>query len=92
VAAEAKTKGSVAAAMADMRIVEAENELRVKRANLAAEANRNEAISVLATDIARVEEQQKLERLRLEMNKSKYEADIVIPARAERSKRAEGYR
>jgi flotillin len=84
VAAEAKTKGSVAAAMADMRIVEAENELRVKRANLAAEANRNEAISVLATDIARVEEQQKLERLRLEMNKSKYEADIVIPARAER--------
>ncbi|MBN1226425.1 MAG: flotillin family protein [Deltaproteobacteria bacterium] len=84
VAAEAKTKGSVAAAMADMRIVEAENELRVKRANLAAEANRNEAISVLATDIARVEEQQKLEKLRLEMNKSKYEADIVIPARAER--------
>jgi flotillin len=84
VAAEAKTKGSVAAAMADMRIVEAENELRVKRANLAAEANRNEAISVLATDIARVEEQQKLERLRLEMNKSKYEADIVIPARAEK--------
>jgi len=84
VAAEAKKKGNVAEAVADMSIVDAENELRVKKADLAAVSNRAEAKSKVASDIARIGEEQKLEKQRVEMNKSKYEADVVIPARAEK--------
>jgi flotillin len=84
VAAEAKKKGSVAEAVADMSIVDADNELRVKKADLSTVANRAEARAQVAGDIARVEEEQKLEAQRVEMNKSKYEAEVIVPARAEK--------
>ncbi len=84
VAAEAKRKGNVAEAEANVNIVEAENKLRIRRADLDAEALRVEARAKLAGDIARVEEEQKLETQRVEMNKSKYEADVIVPARAEK--------
>jgi len=84
VAAEAKKKGNVAEAVADMSIVDAENELRVKKADLATVANRAEAAAKVAGDIARVAEEQKLEEQRVKMNKSKYEADVIVPARAEK--------
>jgi flotillin len=84
VAAEAKKKGRVAEHEADVTIVEAENKLRVKRADLAAEAHRFEAKAKVAGEITRIEEEQKLEEQRVEMNKHKYEADVVVPARAEK--------
>ena len=84
VAAEAKKTGNVAEAEADMTIVEAENSLRVKRADLAAEANRVEARATVAGDIARIEQEQKLQEKRVATNKHKYEADVIVPARAER--------
>ncbi len=84
VAAEAKKKGRVAEHEADVSIVEAENKLRVKRADLAAEAHRFEAKANVAGEIARVEEEQRLEGQRVEMNRFKYEADVVVPARAEK--------
>jgi flotillin len=84
VAAEAKKRGNVAEHNADISIVEAENRLRVRKADLAAEANRFEARSKVAGEIARVEEEKKLEEQRVEMNKSKYDADMVVPARAEK--------
>jgi len=84
VAAEAKKTGNVAEAEANMTIVEAENRLRVKRADLAAEANRVESRATVAGDIARIEEEQKLEEKRVATNKYKYEADVIVPARAER--------
>lgn len=84
VAAEAKKKGNVAEAVADMTIVEAENELRVKKADLASVANRAEARAKVAGDIARVAEEQKLEEQRVKMNRSKYEAEVIVPARAEK--------
>ncbi|MGD8229680.1 MAG: SPFH domain-containing protein [Desulfobacteraceae bacterium] len=84
VAAEAKKKGRVAEHEADVTIVEAENKLRVRRADLAAEAHRVEAKANVAGEIARIEEEQKLEEQRVEMNKHKYEADVVVPARAEK--------
>jgi flotillin len=84
VAAEAKKKGNVAEAVADMSIVEAENELRVKKADLAAKANRAEATAKVAGDIARIAEEQKLEEQRVKMNMSKYEAEVIVPARAEK--------
>jgi flotillin len=82
VAAEAKKKGSVSESEAEMNIVEAENKLQILRAELAAEANRAEAKAQVAKKIAEVEEQQKLETRRVEMNKSRYQADVVVPAEA----------
>jgi flotillin len=84
VAAEAKKKGNVAEAVADMSIVEAENDLRVKKADLATVANKAEARVKVAGDIMRVGEEKKLEEKRVEMNKSKYEAEVIVPARAEK--------
>jgi len=84
VAAEAKKKGNIAEAVADMSIAEAENELRVKRAELAGVANRAEARARVAGDIERVSEEQRLEEQRVKMNKSKYEAEVIVPARAEK--------
>jgi flotillin len=82
--AEAKKRGSVSEQEAEMSIVEAENKLQVLRAELAAEVNRAEAKAQVAQEITRVEEQQKLEAQRVEMNKSKYEADVVVPAQAQK--------
>jgi len=82
VAAEAKKRGSVAESESEMNIVEANNKLQVLRAELAAETNRAEAKAQVARAIAEVEEQQKLEARRVEMNKSKYQAEVVVPAEA----------
>jgi flotillin len=84
VAAEAKKKGSVAESEAEMNIVEADNKLHVLRADLAADTNRAEAKASVAREIAKVEEEQKLEVQRVEMNKKKYEADVVVPAEADK--------
>jgi len=84
VAAEAKKKGDVAEATAEMSIVEAENELRVKRADLASKANAAEARAQVAGDIARISEEQKREEQRITMNTHKYEAEMIVPARAEK--------
>jgi len=84
VAAEAKKRGSVAESESEMNIVEANNKLQVLRAELAAETNRAEAKAQVARSIAEVEEQQKLEARRVEMNKSKYQAEVVVPAAAQK--------
>jgi flotillin len=84
VSAEAKKKGNVAEAGEEMIIVDAENKLRVKRAELASRANQSEERAKVAGAIARVEEEQKLESQRVELNKMKYQADIIIPAQAEK--------
>jgi len=84
VAAEAKKKGDVAEAEAGITVVEKENQLRVRKADLATEANRVEAKSKVAGDIARIEEEQILEGQRVKTNEMKYEADVIIPARAEK--------
>jgi flotillin len=84
VAAEAKKKGSVAESESQMNIVAANNKLQVLRAELAAETNRAEAKAQVARAIAEVEEQQKLEAHRIEMNKSKYQAEVVVPAEAQK--------
>jgi len=84
VAAEAKRKGSVAEYEAQLAVIEAENSYKVKRAELEAKANSAEAKALVASDIARITEEEKLESARVDMNKKKYEAEVVIPAKAER--------
>jgi len=84
VSAEAKKKGNVAEAEADIVIVEVENRLKVRKADLAVEANSAEARAKVAGDIARTEEEQRLEQQRVVVNKRKYEAEVIVPARAEK--------
>jgi flotillin len=84
VAADAKKRGSVAESESEMNIVEANNKLQVLRAELAAETNKAEAKAQVARAITEVEEQQKLEARRIEMNKSKYQAEVVVPAEAQK--------
>jgi flotillin len=84
VAAEQKRRGSVAEAEAEVVIADAENKLRVHRATLAAETNRAEQRARVAGEIARVEEEQSLEAVRVEMNRKRYEADTIVPAEAEK--------
>lgn len=84
VAADAKKKGSIAEYQADVAVVEAENKYKVKRAELAAEVNRAESRAVVAKGIAQAQEEEKLESARVKLNKSKYEADTVVPAAAEK--------
>ncbi|MEE2839205.1 MAG: SPFH domain-containing protein [Acidobacteriota bacterium] len=83
VAAEQKRKGSIAEAEAEMAITQAENKLKVHRAELAAEANRAEQRAQVAGDITRVEEQQRMEEGRIDLNRKRYQADVVVPAEAE---------
>ncbi|MFP3871054.1 MAG: flotillin family protein [Syntrophobacteria bacterium] len=87
VTAEAKKRGSISESEAEMKVVEAGNRLHVLKAELAAEANRAEARAQVARDIARVEEEQKLEAQRVEMSRKKYEAEVVVPAQAHKEAR-----
>ncbi|MEE2839580.1 MAG: SPFH domain-containing protein [Acidobacteriota bacterium] len=83
VSAEQKRKGAIAEAEAEMAITRAENKLKVHRADLAAEANRAEQKAQVAGDITRVEEQQRMEEGRIDLNRKRYQADVVVPAEAE---------
>ncbi|RMF64184.1 MAG: hypothetical protein D6743_09670, partial [Calditrichaeota bacterium] len=70
-----------------------ENKLKVHQAELAAESNRSEQRARVAGDIAKVEEEQKLEDARVRLNRKKYEAEVVVPSEAEKRAaelRAEG--
>lgn len=84
VSADAKRLGSVAEFEAEKTIVESENALRVKRAKLQAESNMAEERANVARDIAHAEEEKNLESIRVDLNKMKYHADVVVPAHAEK--------
>lgn len=84
VAAKAREQASIAEAEAEKAIVAADNSLRVKRANLAAESNQAEEKAEVARQIARAAEEGKLEELRIALNRSKYQAEVIVPADAEK--------
>lgn len=93
VAARAKEEGRVAETEAEEQIVEAENRLRVRKADVAAEGNQAEARAEVAGQIARVDQEQQLEEKRIALNERRNEAEVVVPARAEKEAeelRAEG--
>ena len=82
VAAAAQREGNVAEAEAEMITVEARNKLRVTTAQLEAKSNQAESRAKVAGEIARVEEENTLEGARIDLNKKKYEADVIVPAAA----------
>jgi flotillin len=84
ISAEQKRKGSVAESKAEMDIVKAENALAVHRADLAGKSNQAQERAKIAGQITRVEEEQRLEAERVELNRKRFEADTIIPAEAEK--------
>ncbi len=82
VTAAARNEASVAEAEAEMITVEAQNRLRVTNAELEVTSNQAEAAAKVAGDIARAEQENTLEEVRIDLNKKRYQADVVVPAAA----------
>lgn len=82
VAAVARNEASVAEAEAEMITAEAQNRLRVTKAELEVTSNQAEAAAKVAGDIAKAEHENTLEKVRIDLNKKRYQADVVVPAAA----------
>ena len=87
VAAEQKRVSREAEIASDLDVIERENALEIKRANLVAEENQAQERASVAGQIARVEEETKLQTERAALAKKQQEADVIIPARAKRDAR-----
>ncbi|MBI4215548.1 MAG: hypothetical protein HY602_02390 [Parcubacteria group bacterium] len=83
--AEEKKRAGIAEYESEMAVVEKENALRVKKAQLAADGNKEESRAKVAGEIARVEEESALESKRVDLNRKKYEADVLVPAQAQQA-------
>jgi flotillin len=91
--ATARQIAEVKEAEADINIAEAQNELRVKRAELDREAQIVERTALVKAQESEVEAQKALESRRVEREKLRLQADVVEPANAEKAAakvRAEG--
>lgn len=87
VSASAKERRKIAEINSDKLVVEAENEFGVRKADLDSISIRSEAKAAVAVDIARTQEETVLEEQRIELNKRKFQANVVIPARAQKEVR-----
>ncbi|WP_245588606.1 flotillin family protein [Deinococcus pimensis] len=83
--AASRQRTEVARAAADGQVIEAQNGVRVRRADLEGVARSREAQAEVAAEQARVQAQQALEAERVRLNERRYEADVVAPARAEKT-------
>ena len=84
VTAEQRRIGREAEIGSELAIVQEENALAVRTADLQADANRATQRAELAGEIARTEEKLVLEAKRVELSSKRQEAETVIPARAQR--------
>jgi len=84
VAADQQRIARQAEITAELAIVEAENGLAVRRADLQSEANRATQRAEVAGKIARTEEELVLETKRVDLASRRQEAETIIPARAHR--------
>ena len=81
--AEARRAAEVAVIEADKAIVEESNALRVRTAELEAISRAREEESLVAGETAKAVASQELESQRIELEKRRIEADVVVPARAD---------
>ena len=79
----ARTRAEIATAQADLQIVEQQNALRVRQAELEAIAGAAEAEAKVAGEKARVVAEQALEAERVQLETRRLEAYVVAPARAD---------
>ena len=82
--AEARQAAEIAAIQADLRITEENNRLRVRKAELEAEALAREAEATVSGEKARVVAEQELQQERIGLEKRRLEADVLLPANADR--------
>jgi len=87
VAAEQKRISREAEIGAESEVIERENALEVKRADLAAEENKAREKASVAGQIVRAEEETKLQAERAALQEKQQEADVIIPARAKKEAR-----
>jgi flotillin len=80
--AAGRERAQIAGVQADKNIVEEQNMLRVRTAELDAIARAKEEEASVAGDIARATAEQELEQTRIELERRRLEADVVTPARA----------
>ena len=73
----------MASLQADLKIAEETNRLRVRRAELEAEAVAREAEAKVAGEKARVVAEQSLQQERIQLETRRLEADVLLPARAQ---------
>lgn len=78
-----RQRAEIATAHADLKILEEQNNLRVRQAQLEALAGAAEAEAKVAGDKARVVAEQALETERVELETRRLEADVIAPARAD---------
>jgi flotillin len=78
-----RQRAEIATAHADLKIVEEQNHLRVRQAQLEALAGAAEAEAKVAGEKARVVAEQALETERVQLETRRLEADVVAPARAD---------
>lgn len=74
----------MAAIQADLRIAEENNRLRVRRAELEAEALARESEALVSGEKARVVAEQTLQQERIGLEQRRLEADVLLPANADR--------
>jgi flotillin len=80
--AKARELAQIAGVQADKAIVEERNMLRVRTAELDAVARAKEEEAAVAGDLARTVAEQELEQQRIELERRRLEAEVVIPAKA----------
>ncbi len=81
--AHARQRAEIATAHADLQIVEQQNALRVRQAELEAIAGAAEAEAKVAGEKAKVVAEQALEAERVELETRRLEAYVIAPARAD---------
>ncbi len=80
--AESRRRAQTASLQADEAIIVQRNELRMRTADLEAEAVVKEQQASVAGEKARAVAEQELEQERIELQKRRLEADVITPARA----------
>ncbi len=80
--AAARQNAEIARIEADKAIVEQQNALRVRTAELEAVSRAREEEALVAGETAKAVASQQLEHERIELEKRRIEADVVVPARA----------
>jgi len=82
--ASARQAAQVASLQADLKIAEETNRLRVRKAELEAEALAREAEAKVAGEKARVVAEQALQQERITLEQRRLNADVLLPAQTER--------
>jgi flotillin len=82
--AAARRAAEVAKIQADLAIVEKNNELRIRTAELEAEALAKELAAPVAGEKSKVIAEQDLQHERIALETRRLEADVLLPARAEK--------